>query len=356
VTPACTRALRIGALAGTAVLLSAGATFVGRDGSQRSATTATTQVDRRNLLPPLPSNEDAGRDMLQLAGPAARLFESAHFAIAHTGPTDGAAALGRRLEALYQAHVRLVRDWDLPVHRPPSKLEVCFFARYDEFKSHLDRRFPDAAGVLGFYDPGSNRTYLFDLETAPAVVAIRAEVAQTQPAARDRVARRVAWLERSIIQHEAAHQVEFNIGLFPSAAAAPRWLTEGLATLFELPLAASGQPLEPLNGYRLYEFRKLYGGGVETLGDVRRFLADDEAWSGGRSYPLAWALAHYLREEHHAFLGTLLREVGAGHFPTSAAEREPILSGWFGPFNAQWVARFYEATMRLPLDASTFTD
>ena len=292
--------------------------------------------------------------MLQLAGPSAQLFENAHFAIAYTGPTDGAAALGRRLETLYQAHVRLVREWNLPAHRPPSKLEVCFFARYDEFKSHLDRLLPDTPEALGFYDPNSNRTYLFDLATAPSVVAIRADVAQTRPAARDRVARRVAWLERSIIQHEAAHQVEFNIGLFRSAASAPRWLTEGLATLFELPLDPSGRPLEPLNGYRLYEFRKLYGGGVETLGDVRRFLADDEAWSGGRSYPLAWALTHYLREEHRAFLGALLRAVGAGRFPTSAAEREPILSEWFGPFDAPWVARFYEATMRLPLDASTF--
>ena len=67
-------------------------------------------------------------------------------------------------------------------------------------------------GTLGHYDPASNRVFLFDA---------------TKDAGYD-------WSENAdTIIHEATHQTAYNVGVHKRFIAAPRWMVEGLATMFE---------------------------------------------------------------------------------------------------------------------------
>lgn len=299
--------------------------------------------------------------MQRRAGDAPRRVETEHFVVVHTSAEPLARAVARRLEAVYQAHVRFIGALDIPVRRPKHKLEVYCFANHEQFGRYQATLASNGRDVLGFYDTELNRSAFFDLDTHPTLLAIRAAVEQSEPARRAELQRRLhrrrEWLWLSIIQHEAAHQVQFNIGLIPSSDVAPTWLAEGLATLFEVPLELSETPRECLNGYRLHEFRKLYGRGRETLGDLRRFLVDDEAWCGGKCYPLAWALTRHLLEEHREGFAALLRKVATdGGLPGAPAQRQAILDELLGPIDEAWIERFYTETMKLPLDSSTFAN
>jgi hypothetical protein len=308
---------------------------------------------------PLGVRENSVKEMRDAAGRDAAVVESEHFVVIHTASADSARELARRLEAVYRAHVQFVTELGLPAHPPHSKLEVYFFATHDEFKAHLKTLGEQQPDILGCYVPASNRSAFFDLETYPPLAAVRATVEQAEPDQREklraRLERRREILVLSIIQHEAAHQIERNLGLFPAPERVPTWLSEGLATLFEVPCDAVGSRL-PVNGYRLFEFRKLYGDGPSTLGDVRRRLTHEGAWCGGQCYPLAWAVMQYLRDQRPAEFARLLRKAAESDLPESRRARAALFDELFGPINEAWVARLHAATMQLPFDSSAFAE
>ena len=67
--------------------------------------------------------------------------------------------------------------------------------------------------TLGHYDPASNRVFLFDVTSGTSGDD---------------------WSENAdTIIHEATHQTAYNVGVHKRFTAAPRWLVEGLATMFE---------------------------------------------------------------------------------------------------------------------------
>lgn len=308
---------------------------------------------------PLAIQGKSVQEMLRAAGPGAAAQESAHFVVVRTAGAGPADELTRRLELVYQAHVQFIHELRVPAHPPRYKLEVYFFATYEEFQTHLAALGEPRADLLGGYEPATKRAAFFDFDTYPPLAAVRAAVTQAEPGQRDklraRLQRRQEVLLTSVIQHEAAHQIQHNVGLFPAPERTPTWLTEGLAMLLEAPVETpDARP--PLNSYRLLEFRKLYGDGRQTLGDVRRLLVDDDAWCGGKCYPLAWAIVRYLRDERPAGLVKLLRRAAEGELPRGTAERGAVLDELCGPVNETWIDRFYSATMQLPLDTSAFAE
>src|SRR4029078_9372448 len=69
------------------------------------------------------------------------------------------------------------------------------------------------SGILGYYPPATNRILMFD-------------AAASQSGA--------DWTTNAdTIIHEAAHQTAFNTGVHQRFGQSPRWLVEGLGTLFE---------------------------------------------------------------------------------------------------------------------------
>jgi hypothetical protein len=321
---------------------------------------SSTQAAYDELAAALPLDEKASGELLRDAGPQARRLLTAHFEIAYTGGEQKVLDLSGRLEAVYAAHLRLARDLGLPLRRPQGKLAVLFCARYDEFRAHLANTDapPDSFGT---YEPAANRALFFDLDTHPALDAIRATIERAVPAQREklhqRLQRRQAWLALSIIQHETAHQVQVNLGLLPASDKVPAWLAEGLATLFEVPLSPAGEPREATNAFRLFEYRKLYRASPPTLEQMRHFLAENQAWTGGAAYPLAWAVASCLRDEHRSGLAALLRKAALdGGLPAAPTVRLATFDELLGPIDNLWLEKFNAYVSGLPLSASAFGD
>ena len=311
---------------------------------------------------PVPERSGSAGEMRDAIGPGARVLRTAHFLIAHTVDVHAARLLAQRLEAVYRAHARFVSNLALPVRPPPNKLEVYYLATHEQYGRVVSGAIGRAATeALGLYAPASNRAAFFDLTTYSAVKALREELSQCEPGRRERLQqrleRRLAVLMSCVIQHEAAHQIQRNTGLIPAEGGTPMWLVEGMAMLFEGPIESSDDLVVPYNGYRLHEFRKIYGRAAPSLDEVRRFVSDDRAWGGGTCYPLAWALTHHLLEEHRKGFVALLTSLTTGDgLPPVPSARLQRFEALFGPLNDRWLEDFYESTMSLRVRESVFED
>ena len=122
-------------------------------------------------------------------------------------------------------------------------MAVVFRDQAEYFRHAAASGTPMHPNTLGHYDPTSNRVFLFD-ETAGKSNADWSENADT-------------------IIHEATHQTAYNVGVHRRFAAAPRWLVEGLATMFEARGVWNAQydhtQADRVNRGRLDGFRRLRG-------------------------------------------------------------------------------------------------
>ena len=306
----------------------------------------------------LPLDRASLARMLQEAGPTAAALQTDHFVIVYSTSDAKAHDFARRLERVFQAHAGFVRELNLPARLPSQKLEVRLFRSYDEYRTHLATLNAQTGEVLGCFEPRANRCVFFDLDNYLPITELQAQLQQVEPARREKLAgrleRRRELLQQSIVQHEAAHQIEVNIGLIPALDRIPTWLTEGLATLFEA-VEPGTENLPASNAFRLFEFKKRYAT-AGALGDVRHFLADDAAWCGADCYPLAWAITRFLQAEYPAQFARLLRTTARCAWPSTPAERVALLEQHFGPLNEAWISRLYAATMNLPLHDSSFAE
>src|SRR5207249_2926432 len=103
------------------------------------------------------------------------------------------------------------------------------------------------------------------------------------------------------IIHEAAHQTAFNTGVHTRFSAAPRWLVEGLGTMFEArgvwqsrtyPNQADRINRGRLDAWRVYAKNRRTGDAIAQLvSSDRLFTSDPDG-----AYAEAWALSFFLIE------------------------------------------------------------
>ena len=134
--------------------------------------------------------------------------------------------------------------------------------------------------TLGHYDPATNRVFLFDA---------------TKDAGYD-------WSENAdTIIHEATHQTAYNVGVHKRFIAAPRWMVEGLATMFEARGVWNAQydrtQTDRVNRGRLLDFRD-YAATRRQPGALATLITTDQPFhsDGVAAYAEAWALSFYLCE------------------------------------------------------------
>ena len=327
-----------------------------------------------------------------VVGDGFRFRETDHFIIAYDTSYDALRPLIGRLEGIHDAIRAFVERGDLGRKEAPERLPVLLFDRYDEFA-----RYAAEAGLngsmAGFYHHRTNiaafchtanhpdlRRIADELDRArlrvqrlsgagtasPSAVQQRQELQRMISALQTQSDAVVRTFNRFVIQHEAAHQVLFNLGVHVREADNPLWLVEGLACQFEVPQAGHGGVLRRVNHMRLADFRDALSmaPGAERVSDEAykntvsegRFLplteliadADAFAANGGNAvfhYAEAWALVFYLHQEHRdAFAGYLRRlsERRRGEF----VGRERVLDEFraaFGEpdaaFERQWIDR-----------------
>jgi hypothetical protein len=292
----------------------------------------------------LPGRSLASRASDELSVPAGRL-ETQHFLVIHSATQAQVRTLSARLEVVYRVNIRLARELHVDLTIPAQKLNVVVYSQYADFRAGLRTAGLDES-TLGYFDAARNRCVFFDFETHPDVVRLRQELDGLHAndwAKRKRLsaqmAASLASMNERIVQHEAAHMIQANIGLVPGGADVPPWLVEGLAELFELPFVERGASIAlSVNRYRLHEFQQLHSG-AEHRSDLRRMIAG-EAWRGGPDYSLAWALTNYLYVRQRERFAAYVRLVTRPAVATAPASRLDQFESAFGPLDAEFAAGF----------------
>lgn len=336
--------------------------------------------DPRDLLAPLPVDEDSVRDMMLKAGYTWKegvpieqqdnLLVNEYYVMLYTGARDSARQLLGRLNTVWRWNARYMSMLELPVHQPESKLEIYFFGTYKEFESYsMSRGSPVSPGVLGYYNPEWNRSHFYDLMTWPFIAPLVEQFKNPQIPWRERqyvqnrIRRYVEYGNQGTVQHEIGHHIHFNIGLFPRdglkrEASIPIWLVEGTTMMFEVPPGGGGASLGAMNHERLFQLRQMFGWEPLTPEMWKLFLIDNAYWRGaggwgeGASYPLGWIMVYYLYREHRPQLAKYVQRVFGREEAMTKTELEAELAECFGVLDKKWFDRFYIFIDRLELKPS----
>lgn len=239
-----------------------------------------------------------------------------HYLVVHPrGERDQWAG---RFEELYNRFEHYFRVRDFSPQQPPYPLVAVVFRDEDEYLRHTAASgLPMRPGTLGHYDPTSNRVFLFDATTGGSGVD---------------------WSENAdTIIHEATHQTAYNVGIHRRFTAAPRWLVEGLATMFEARgvwnAGYDHTQADRVNHGRLMDFRD-YVATRRQPGALVGLLSSDQAFRSDATgaYAEAWALSFYLCETqprlYAAYLAKTAERPLFSEYP--AAERMADFQHVFG--------------------------
>ena len=239
-----------------------------------------------------------------------------HYLVVH--PRGERDQWANRFEELYKRFEHYFRVRGFSLSEPPYPLVAIVFREEAEYFRHAEASgTPMRPGTLGHYDPISNRVFLFDV-TADASGVQWSENADT-------------------IIHEATHQTAYNVGVHKRFTGAPRWLVEGLATMFEAPGVWSAQydhtQGDRVNRGRLRDFREYVATRRQT-GSLARLLSTDQAFRSDAegAYAEAWALSFYLCETHPRLYAAYLAKTADRPLFSdyAAAERLADFHGIFG--------------------------
>lgn len=136
--------------------------------------------------------------------------------------------------------------------------------------------------IQGFYSTKTNRVLLY-----------RREAGGMQPEL------------RGLIIHEATHQIAYNLGLHSRIGSNPRWVVEGLATVFEAPGVWGGgrraDAKTRINRAFYFRYRN-YAQTRRPEKSLVKFVAADDLYQKSIHdfYGQAWALSFYLLETRPA--------------------------------------------------------
>ncbi len=204
-----------------------------------------------------------------------------HFLVAH--PAGQRDYWSERFEELYRSFVRYFSVRGFECREPEFPLVAVVFARREDFVLHAQRQGHNVpSGVLGYYSPLSNQVAMYDMGGGTATAK--------------------NWQEHSAtIVHEATHQLAYNTGVHRRFAVTPRWVVEGLGTMFEAPGVWNRGDF-PDASQRLVQGRlKDFRTGVKLgrpKGMLFEIVSNDRIFNvdPGRAYAEAWALSFYLSE------------------------------------------------------------
>jgi hypothetical protein len=118
------------------------------------------------------------------------------------------------------------------------------------------------------------------------------------------------------IVHEATHQLAYNTGLHSRMGGNPRWIVEGLATVFEAPgirtASKNRTAASRINRGRFVQFRD-FGAKRYKRKSLESYLASDKMFETNMSdaYAQAWAFSFFLIETRPREYGKLLKTIAA---------------------------------------------
>ena len=366
-----------------------------------AATFSSTFAD--DTLPPMPPDESLSNELLEMVGDGYRIYETDHFTICYDTTFDILRPLVERLEGTFDAVWLFAVKAELDVHPPKRRLRVLFFNDQDAYARQGEGLGIDPKTVAGFYSQGQDLAVFSNTLTRPKIRAITDEIERLSKRIKDAGARqgnRKGWtseeremasqasafrrvrdqlvktFNRLVIQHEAAHQVLYNIGVHEPNRADPPWLAEGLACQFEVPQTRRDGKLTTINHMRLADFREALGverkakrlsddafaravscPGWLPLGDLIRFPSRfrAEGACGESRYGQAWALVFYLGRNRQKAFATYISQLSRRAPDRLITPEQEVreFEAALGPVSVlqrQWVA--YMLTLRVDWQAA----
>jgi len=216
-----------------------------------------------------------------------------HYLVVH--PAGSRDQWAPRFEELYRSflHYFAARGWQLAEPRFP--LVAVVYPREADFWKQANREgMPRTPGVLGYYSPITNRILMFDSAISGYDWTQNAET----------------------IIHEAAHQTAYNTGVHGRFGDNPRWIVEGLGTMFEArgvwQSRAYPKQSDRLNLGRLQAYRG-YAASRRPADAVAQLVSSDRTFSSDPdgAYSEAWALSFFLIESEPQKYQQLLAKTAA---------------------------------------------
>jgi hypothetical protein len=201
-----------------------------------------------------------------------------HYLVVH--PQGQKDKWADRFEKLYRSFYHYFQVRGFKLQDPEYPLIAVVFRNQDDYIRYASRNGSTLGpNTLGHYDDWTNRICLFDVTT-------------------DRPGQ--DWsLNAETIIHEATHQTAFNTGVHTRFAGVPRWLCEGLATMFEArgvwDSSSYLSERERINTGQLKAFKE-YAGRRRREGALAEMIASDRVFQTDEAgaYGEAWAFSYYL--------------------------------------------------------------
>jgi len=324
-------------------------------------------------------------------------LDTDHFTIVTDAPHETIRPLTARLESTHAAIMRFCAAMKLPIKPLPTRLAILLFDRFDEFVAYAEKAGVSPGTAAGFYDQSTNVAAFANVLNGPALAPLHREIeslnlrlrallrrstgSATATSRGDDLTNRIhalrsqqdAFVERFnrlVLQHEAAHQVFFNVGVHVRGADNPIWLVEGLACQFEVPQSDLGGDLKSVNQMRLGDLREALrvardvrdeakidfravceSGSLMPLAElvVADSLSGADSTASAARYAQAWSLVYFLQKDRRdAFSTYLARFVvqPAGEVFDSKAELGAF-QRVFGPLDDWFVRDWLGLSLRL---------
>jgi hypothetical protein len=267
-----------------------------------------------------------------------------HFRIEGTGhflicAEQNNRKIGEICEDTYRTFRRYFSVRGFKISEPEFPLVVIVFPDRDGFVRYCRKdKLEPPPGMLGYYMRLTNRIALFDQDDAglAAAAPVRPESLAAVFDRRDdsrtllstggrpgsaRASTPVpfdAIVEgdlHSTIVHETTHQVAFNTGLHSRIGQTPKWVIEGLATMFEAPGihdSKSAAPMTRINRNRYLWFEN-YLKSRRRPHSLKDFVGTDDLYTSATldAYAEGWALTFFLAETRHGSYGRYLKSLVA---------------------------------------------
>jgi hypothetical protein len=253
-----------------------------RDGAMAEFVPSDAQNYHKNSEGFSPYPQNMLRGMLEREfGPQFEVTGTGHFLVVH--PKGQSQTWAQRFEDMYRSCVMYFSVRGFKLSDPQFPLVAIVFANKDDFHHYAAKdTVPADAGLLGYYSPYTNRVALFDIGDG------RANSAQWQQ-------------NFSTVLHEASHQTAFNTGIHSRWSPPPRWVAEGLGTMFEAKGVADSRTYtsqqDRINRGRLKDFKALLPkykpeALTEMISSDHQFERDPI-----NAYAQAWAFTFFLVEQ-----------------------------------------------------------
>jgi len=329
-----------------------------------------TKQRKKAGMADVPPDERAEDAALEALGDGFALARTRHYSILYDTKAEDARAFGVSIEQTYRSCMNYSLRLGVDARAPKRKLLICYFDQHADYSVHSERigkgKRPESEP--GVYYPDLNLSMFYDFRNEAGlkrareraegrIKELRKQMRGTRlsPERRKDIRRQIVEARRqanrsnvvggdvseSIVQHEVAHQVMWNVGFHNpgSFVANPRWFAEGTAMMFEPISDGNSANFGAVNKPRLRDFRALAASG--RLAAVRDFISHRSHFAPQTmtaAYAQSWALVHYLnrakRKAVKKYVASLNRR--PAHYVPSPAEEIATFEAAFGRLDAKW--------------------